>query len=194
VVLSDLDRSLLDRCLGGAAGAWEDLVDRYLPLIIHTVNSTGRLKFEKLPDQWRDDIVAEVLLALIDKEFEVLRQFQGQSSLGTYLVVVARRVAARKISKMRRLHSDVLLAASQGEVRSAAADSNQAEEFFFQHAEQVAAMLEKLPEAEAKVVRMFHLEHCSYAEISSHLGIPENSIGPLLSRARSRLRSMDSTQ
>ena len=35
---------------------------------------------------------------------------------------------------------------------------------------------------------MFHLEGKSYQEISSAVGMPENSIGPILSRARDKLR------
>jgi RNA polymerase sigma-70 factor (ECF subfamily) len=35
---------------------------------------------------------------------------------------------------------------------------------------------------------MYHLEGKSYHEISQDLGIPENSIGPALSRARAKMR------
>ena len=41
---------------------------------------------------------------------------------------------------------------------------------------------------EADVIRMYHLEGKSYQEISSSCGLPENSIGPTLSRARAKLR------
>ena len=49
-------------------------------------------------------------------------------------------------------------------------------------------MLGGLGAPEAKAVRMFHLEGKNYQEISTVVGLPVNSIGPLLSRARSRLR------
>jgi RNA polymerase sigma-70 factor (ECF subfamily) len=35
---------------------------------------------------------------------------------------------------------------------------------------------------------MYHLEGKSYREISSVIGMPENSIGPMLSRARAKMR------
>jgi RNA polymerase sigma-70 factor (ECF subfamily) len=35
---------------------------------------------------------------------------------------------------------------------------------------------------------MYHLEGKSYREISQALGLPENSIGPTLHRAREKLR------
>ncbi len=185
MVLSDLDRTLLNRCLARAEGAWEDFLDRYLPLIVHVVNSTAKLRFDRLPDQWRDDVVAEVLLTIVDKNFDVLRQFQGQSSLGTYLVVIARRVAARKISKMRRLNNS-----ASSTVIAAEPTNDQEVSELFEHTEQVYQLLGKLPTSEAEVIRMFHLEHRSYAEISSHMGIPENTVGPLLSRARNHMKSL----
>ena len=183
MVLSDLDRTLLNRCLAGTDSAWEDFLDRYLPLLIHVVNSTARLRFEKLPDQWRDDLVAEVLLVLIDNDFEVLRQFQGQSSLGTYLVVVARRVAARKIAKMRRLNFKSAQASPEP---SASEDIA----VILEHADQIQELLGKLPERAAQAIRMLNLEHRRYAEISASLGIPENTVGPLLSRASTQMKSI----
>ena len=53
----------------------------------------------------------------------------------------------------------------------------------------VEQLLDGLNEPEAKVVRMFHLEGKSYSEISTQVGMPENSIGPTLSRARSKMRA-----
>jgi RNA polymerase sigma-70 factor (ECF subfamily) len=54
--------------------------------------------------------------------------------------------------------------------------------------EEVARLLDELNGAEAQVVRMYHLEGKSYAEISAAVGMPENSIGPTLSRAREKMR------
>jgi RNA polymerase sigma-70 factor (ECF subfamily) len=49
-------------------------------------------------------------------------------------------------------------------------------------------MLQGLSATEAGIVRLYHLEGCTYREISAKLGIPENSIGPTLARAREKLR------
>jgi RNA polymerase sigma-70 factor, ECF subfamily len=180
VVLSDLDRALLARCLTGAEGAWEDFVDRFIALITHVVGTTGKLRLGQIPDQWRDDIVAEVLLTLVDNDFAVLRQFRGQSSLGTYLVVVTRRVAVRKLSKMKMRPKHLKDEPSVSHVP----------EIQLENSEEVQTLLEKMPEPEAKIIRMFHLEHRTYSEIGSEMGVPENSVGPLLSKARERMRSL----
>jgi RNA polymerase sigma-70 factor, ECF subfamily len=44
---------------------------------------------------------------------------------------------------------------------------------------------------EARIVRQYHIEGRTYREISAGLGVPENSIGPTLTRARARLRSRE---
>ena len=49
--------------------------------------------------------------------------------------------------------------------------------------EEVQRLLRGLEGTEAQVVRMYHLEGKSYHEISQVVGMPENSIGPILSRA-----------
>ena len=180
MVLSDLDRALLARCLTGAEGAWEDFVDRFIALITHVVGTTGKSRLGQIPDQWRDDIVAEVLLTLVDNDFAVLRQFRGQSSLGTYLVVVTRRVAVRKLSKMKMRPKHLKDEPSVSHVP----------EIQLENSEEVQTLLEKMPEPEAKIIRMFHLEHRTYSEIGSEMGVPENSVGPLLSKARERMRSL----
>jgi RNA polymerase sigma-70 factor, ECF subfamily len=182
VVLSDLDRNLLERCLAGADGAWEQFVDRYLALLTHVVTSAGRTRMGTIPSQWRDDLVAEVLLYLIEDDFAVLRQFRGQSSLGTYLVVIARRVAVRKLIKMRK-------SAAKRLVADIVADNH--ESLAIEDIEQVKQMLSQMPEQEATAIRMFHLEHKSYSDIGNVIGVPENSVGPILSRARKRMKQFE---
>ncbi len=189
MVLSQLDRILLERCLSGAEGAWDDFVERFLPLIVHVVNHTATLRFGSLPDAWRDDLVAEVLLSLVDNNFSVLRRFRGESSLGTYLAVVARRVAARKLAKMRRSEGNSTNRSAKESPNGKSTGNDDL--LHVERVDQVETLLKRMPQREAQVIRLFHLEHCTYEEISSHLGIPENSIGPLLSRARNLMKALD---
>ena len=182
VVLSDIDRRLLNRCIEGAPGAWEDFVDRFIALITHVVTSTAELRLGQLSEQTRDDVVSEVFLKLVEKDFAILRRFRGQSSLGTYLVVVVRRIAVRRLAKIGRtattpLTSEPVSAEGNGEM---AVENN----------EEVHSLLSQMPIEEATAIRMYHLEDRTYRDISMQIGIPENSVGPLLFKARTRLRSM----
>ena len=56
--------------------------------------------------------------------------------------------------------------------------------------DEVERLLRTLHGREADVIRMYHLEGKTYQEISTSVGMPENSIGPTLSRARAKLRSV----
>ncbi len=191
MVLSDLDRDLLARCLNGAEGAWEGFVDRYLALISHVVTSTAGTRLGGLPDDVRDDLVAEILLNLVDQDFAILRRFRGQSSLGTYLVVVSRRIAVRKLAKMRRVPKTSAVASTAVSPNHSPNGVSQ-DQWEIENVEEVHSLLANLPEEEATAIRMFHLEQKSYSDIGTHFGIPENSVGPLLSRARDRMRTLRS--
>jgi RNA polymerase sigma-70 factor, ECF subfamily len=54
--------------------------------------------------------------------------------------------------------------------------------------DEVTQLMLRLDPQEARVVRMYHLEGLSYQQISREVGISENSIGPVLTRARSKMR------
>jgi RNA polymerase sigma-70 factor (ECF subfamily) len=162
--------------------SWDDFVDRFLGLVIHVVNHTAQSRSVRLNPEDREDLVAEVFLAIVNNDFSILRKFRGESSLATYLTVVARRVIVRELLKRRP-------AATLGE--AAAADASRTDTPPVERLddrEQVQQLLDRLSGQEADVVRMYHLEGKSYREISSRIGIAENSIGPTLYRAREKMR------
>ena len=61
------------------------------------------------------------------------------------------------------------------------------------HRDEIRQLLGTLQQTDADIVRMYYLEGKSYRQISSSVGIPENSIGPTLSRARARMRRQSPT-
>ena len=181
MALSEIDRNLLDRCLHRKPRAWEDFVDRFMGLVVHVINHTAQCRSINLSAADREDLAAEVFLAIVDNDMAVLRHFRGKSSLATYLTVVARRVVVRKLVEGRS-------AMPLGEmVAQAEAEESEPEQRISDH-EEVGRLLEELRGSEAAVVRMYHLEGKSYQEISRTVGMPENSVGPMLSRARAKLR------
>ena len=183
MALSNLDRELLRDCLAKAPNAWENLTDRFLGLVVHIIYHTAYARNIHLPQELRDDLVSDVFLSWIDRDFAILRRFQGNSSLATYLAVVSRRVVLRRISQLRLTQSQASLDAIQFDPAARETNSYTRDEI-----EQLQASIEKLSQNEAQAVRMFHLEGKTYAEISSHIGMPENSVGPFLSRAREKIR------
>lgn len=185
VALSEIDKNLLDRCLQRKPKAWEDFVDRFMGLVVHVVSHTARSKSVRLTAADRDDLCSEVFLVILKNNFAVLRNFHGNSSLATYLTVVARRIVVREL--LAKMTAAQLVEGDSPRVEEAA-DSQMPVEERLGNQEDVQRLLGGLQGAEAQVVRMYHLEGKSYHEISAAIGMPENSIGPILTRARGKMR------
>ena len=184
MVLSELDRNLLQRCLARKPRAWEDFVDRFVGLVVHVIHHCAQSRSIRLASQDIEDLAADVFLVLVNDDFAILRRFRGESSLATYLTVVARRVIVRELLKRKTLTSLNELA---GGATSSSLVSPSHEERI-SNREEVERLLRTLHGPEADVIRMYHLEGKTYQEISSSVGMPENSIGPTLSRAREKMR------
>lgn len=186
MALSEIDRTLLQRCTQRKPRSWNDFVDRYMGLVIHVVNHTAESRSIRLSPQDREDLAAEVFLAILANDFAVLKHFRGQSSLATYLTVIGRRVVVREL--LRRKSAARTGGASDAEAIDNAPDQEPSPEQRLSDREQVERMLGELDETEADVMRLYHLEGKSYYEISMAIGMSENSVGPLLSRAKTKLR------
>jgi len=183
VPLLEIDRRLLERCIERKPGAWEDFVNRFLGLIIHVVNHSVQSRNLTISPEDRDDLCAEFFLRILHNDFAILRRFRGQSSLATYLTVVARRIVVRELvsrfAKGQAVHMD-----TEGFV-----DEHKPSQWL-EDREEVSRLLEELSEKDAEAVRLFYFEGRSYSEIASAIQVPENSIGPILSRAREKMRHL----
>jgi len=184
VPLREIDRQLLDRCLRKEPGAWNDFVDRYMGLIYHVIHHVSHARSIVLSSADIEDIAAEIFLEVVDDDYAVLRRFKGESSLPTYLTVVARRICVKEVIKRQR---EAELGHTQAH-RSTIGDDGSAEAEAIASAEEVARMLEHLSDREAEVVRLYHLKYLNYRQIGKQLGIAENSVGPILAKARQTLR------
>lgn len=183
MALTELDRNLIQRCLAHDPGSWPDFVDRYIGLFVHVIQHTAHARSVTLSQEDVDDLCSDVLLQVLHNDYAILRSFRGGSSLATYLTVIARRVVVREM--IRRRMSEAL-----GHVKAHQESIAQAQSEFerIESRELVQHMLEGLTDMERNVVQLFHLDGRSYEEISRELNIPENTVGPLLSRAREKLR------
>src|SRR5437870_13143392 len=99
VPLTPLDRDLLKRCLQHEPASWNDFVDRYLGLIYHVINHASHLRSVPLRPEDVEDLAAEVLLQIVANDYAVLRQFRKESSLATYLTVIARRICVQELAR-----------------------------------------------------------------------------------------------
>lgn len=183
--LRDIDRKLIDRCLAKEPGAWNDFVDRYLGLIYHVIGHVAHARSRTLSSEDVEDVAAEILLKIVDDDYAVLRKFKGISSLPTYLTVIARRTCVKQLVRRQREEELGHTNAHRASVDDGASGEVEA----ILTAEEVQRMLDDLPDREAEIIRLYHLKFLNYRQISKRMGIPENSVGPILAKARQRLRA-----
>lgn len=183
MALSNLDRELLLDCLAGSEEAWRGFCDRYTGLIVHTVEHVTNSFRIPLDDATRDDLVADVFLAILDRDCATLRQFRGESSLAAYLLVIARRTVIKRLVQRAIPMSDSSVGIESLPDKSRTSDPSQPQVDW-----ESPDAFRGLSSDEESAIRMFHLEGKTYREIGSHLGLAENSIGPFLTRAREKLR------
>lgn len=186
MALTELDRTLLKRCLDRQPGAWENFVDRFLRLFVHVIQHTAHVRSIKLSAEDTDDCCAQIFMTLLADDFAVLRAFRGESSLATYLSVIGRRVTVRELSQRRKAEEMGHVSAHIDSVERAQASGDG--QNTLDDREEIEWLLKNLSPRDAEVVRLYHLQGKSYREISETLRIPENSIGPTLTRAREVLR------
>jgi RNA polymerase sigma-70 factor (ECF subfamily) len=179
------DRELAAACGTGDEAAWTAFTDRFSRLFAHVAKRTAAQWQVDLDSSDRDDIVAETLLACLRNDAAVLRAFAGRSTLATYLAVIARRIAARmlanRVATRRLATADTVDLPADPLVTSPVSDR-------VADRDEVERLLMRLDEAEARLVRLHHLEGRSYGEISRLTGMPLGSIGPALSRAKAKMR------
>ena len=183
-----VDRDLLKRCLNREPGSWNDFVDRFLSLIYHTIGYTAHLRSVRVGPEDVEDIAAEVLLQLVADNFKVLREFRKQSSLATYLTVIARRICVHELTRRQKVRDAI----KRGDSRLAEPepDDAPAAQKGMESLEEVEKLLRRLKGQEREIVRLYYLEGRTYEEISTATDVPVNTIGAILSRARKKLREM----
>jgi RNA polymerase sigma-70 factor (ECF subfamily) len=191
VALTAVDRELLKRCLNHEPGAWREFVDRFLGLIYHVIHVTAHARGMTMSPQDVEDLAADVMAKIVAKEYAVLRHFKGRSSLASYLTVISRRICLHELAS--RASERQVQPAPEAELEQRPAPEPTKTEPSMDNLEEVQALLGKLPPRERQVVRMFYIEGKTYDEISEQLDMPTNSIGPILTRARTRLRDESSS-
>ncbi|MFM8570076.1 MAG: sigma-70 family RNA polymerase sigma factor, partial [Pirellula sp.] len=99
---SDLDRGLIKDCVEGDPQAWRSFCDRFAGLVMDVVDDTLAFAGVSGPQRsegLRQGLAEEFFRELRSNGFSLIRSFRGESSLATYLAVVARRSILGYLSK-----------------------------------------------------------------------------------------------
>ena len=177
------DKNLVEGCLDRFPGAWNQLVDENIQLISHGIYKVGfRLGYQVTAEDV-EDITSEVFVEILKDDFAFLRGYRGESKLSTYLCTLVHRKAVQELYKrVRYLNGNNGILGPNS--YSQGSTSDVIENNILREA------IARLAMPERAMVGMFYFEGRSYKEISESLGLAINSIGPMLGRARLKLKGL----
>jgi RNA polymerase sigma factor (sigma-70 family) len=165
---------------GAATGdrwAWERLVEQFERLI------WAMTREFKLGDSDAADVAQATWLRLL----EHIDRIEHPDRIGSWLATTARHECLRHVSRAKR----VMLVQDDVVFGSVATHQPDVDEDLLaaERAEAVREAMSRLPWRWQKLLEMLMADPpVSYAEISSHLGLPVGSIGPTRGRCLERLR------
>ncbi len=176
----DLDKQLVERCLTGDEGAWEDLVKTHTRRVYAICyRFTGK-------DSEAQDLTQEVFLRL----FRTLKSFR--SGEGSFTVWLARMTRNLLIDHYRRTRQervtdsieDQLPMLEERSLSSTRADGILAGR---EASELLQYALQRLSPDLRETVILRDLEEMEYKEIAETLGVPEGTVKSRLNRGRAEL-------
>lgn len=174
--------ALVQRCLDGDALAWQQLVQRFAPLVHGVAVRYGLAAVEV------DDVGQEVFLALAQN----LAHIKDPERLPAWLLTTTRRFSWRVLQTRQQEHLLAQRGAmDKGSPWPAELASTPGDFVMSWHRQDLLQQgLQRLSEECRRLLTLIFLDpdEPTYAEISAQLGIPTGSIGPTRIRCLQRLR------
>lgn len=177
----DLDTQLVERCLAGDEGAWEDLVKTHTRRVYSICyRFIGK-------DSEAQDLTQEVFLRL----FRTLKSFRAGE--GSFTVWLSRMTRNLLIDNYRRTRQERVTDSIEDQLpmleeRSVGAGSRADGILAGREASELlqSALLKLSPELRETVI-LRDLEELEYKEIAETLGVPEGTVKSRLNRGRAEL-------
>jgi len=182
------DSALLAGLRAGNADAFEELVRKYMPVLLRVAR-----RFLRSEEDARDAVQDAFISA-----FKSIRDFAGQSQLSTWLHRIVVNSSLMKLRSRKRHQEEeieMLLPRFQddGHQVEPSIPWTETAEALLQRAELreiVRAAIDRLPETYRTILLLRDIEELSPEETASALGISRNAVKVRLHRARQALRAL----
>lgn len=177
---NDDDLRFLRRCIGNEPGAWREFVARFAPTMYALARRYLRLLGNPADDAQCQDIVQDVMVALMRRDFRLLRNYDPAYTVKTYLGVITRTEVHRLLRKRRPQITEIADRAHDDPGPTDAAEATE-------EVEAVQRAIDELPDRDAEILRLRFYREKDYRAIAGLMGIPESSVGQTLHRAKKKL-------
>jgi RNA polymerase sigma-70 factor (ECF subfamily) len=182
------ERELVDRCCRADKAAWDELAAQFYDVAKAAARQTLLRARRAAPDEDVENIAQTVFTSLIEEDYRRLRQFEGRCALRSWLWSVTIRqtlnyVRGESLRRGRSLDAEPLLVPEAGGREAPGAST----------AEQMRALdgyLSRLNSKERLALRLHYTDGLPQKNIAKILGVAENTIGALISRARAKLQEL----
>ena len=182
--------TLVQGCIAGDTESWRALMKQFGALVAHAVRTTFYRVLKQADANLVDDAVQGVWLSLCADQCRRLRHFEGNAALSTWLTVLSTRRALDFIrsemrkGSMKHVHLDD---EDRDIVKELRAPEDE-EQFSMDELFLLYEAMERLPEDDRLVLKMYYLDGLSYRSISGVLKVAPNTVSSYLLRARDKLK------
>src|SRR5687768_17821321 len=177
-VSTDAIDALIQRCLGGDQGAWEEIVRQHRRKVFNIA-----YKFTGRHDE-AEDLTQDVFL----KIFKSLHTFDRRANFQTWLVSVSRNLCIDHYRRVRKERETVDRDVDAGELTPASGDLSP---FVVlersDRRELLRRGLDGLAPTLRSAVMLRDIHELSYQEIADRLGVPEGTVKSRINRGRLEL-------
>jgi RNA polymerase sigma-70 factor (ECF subfamily) len=185
------EAELVHACLAGKDAAWERLLREYAGGALAAVRSALRQRGHGPDPALEDELLADTFEALAAEDARVLRSFRGESSLATFVSVVATRRAFR-VLRDRYRHGKAVDRKGEQEKRSPRMGEPDPAEAAAkdERADVIVEAISGLAPTDKLLLTLYYLDGRSYKEIAAVTRLAATGVGTKIARARARLRDL----
>jgi len=179
------DRALVEACGRGDADAFDRLLERSSRLVTATIYRTfNRYGASPAPEDV-EDLHNGLFVSLMENGFRRLKQFEGRSSLGSYICVIASR---QVVDVLRRRKPDTPLDEVPSGILPAAAPAFDRE---MEEADEVRALrelIENMPVSDRLALKLLYERGLTPKNAAKVMGLTPTAFYKKKSRALAKIR------